>query len=403
EYKGKEYNTRGGIYNTLKKLQNGEDITIGYLGGSITMQDSWRPYTTQWFEETYSGDVTEVNIGLSGTGADLAVCRIDQDVLVHNPDLVFIEYAVNGGAAKDMEGMILKIWEHDPTTDIIFVYTTQTSNYSTYKSGNLPQYPAIYEPVAEHYGIPSVFFGYQAFDLYDQEKLTLTGTKEEGKILYTQDGVHLTGDGGFLSAGSIARSVVEMEKTFNKETYTETNHTVPETTVADIPWSDAMYTDDWSKMTFSGTWMDCSLDENRNFKNFNYTGGYLNEFKKLFPKMQGTVVAGSSVTVKFKGTDIGVFEAGGQFSGQLKVNVDGEDLTEKLVLYHASYDSKLRHQYYFIDSLPYGEHTVTFTLDSEMPDKSSLQNKNPSDTTYQKNEFYLGKILMNGELLDINE
>ena len=164
-----------------------------------------------------------------------------------------------------------------------------------------------------------------------------------------------------------------------------------------------MYTDDWSKMTFSGTWMDCSLDENRNFKNFNYTGGYLNEFKKLFPKMQGTVVAGSSVTVKFKGTDIGVFEAGGQFSGQLKVNVDGEDLTEKLVLYHASYDSKLRHQYYFIDSLPYGEHTVTFTLDSEMPDKSSLQNKNPSDTTYQKNEFYLGKILMNGELLDINE
>jgi len=402
-YKGKEYNNRDGIYNTLKKLQSGEDITVAYLGGSITMQDSWRPYTTQWLESTYDGKVTEVNIGLSGTGADLAVCRIDQDILIHNPDLVFIEYAVNGGAAKDMEGMILKVWEHDPTTDIIFVYTTQTSNYSTYKSGALPPYPAIYEPVAEHYGVPSVFFGYQAFDLYDQKKLTLTGTKEEGKILYTQDGVHLTGDGGFLSAGAIARSIVKMEESFNKDSYTETNHTLPDTTIAELPWADACYTDDWDKMSFAGTWLDCSLDSNKNFQNFSYTGGYLGEFKKLFPKMQGTVVAGSSVTVKFKGTDIGVFEAGGQFSGQLKVNVDGVDLTEKLVLYHPSYDSKLRHQYYFIDSLPDAEHTVTFTLDSEMPDKSSLQNKNPSDTTYQKNEFYLGKILMNGELLDINQ
>ncbi|MBQ7039097.1 MAG: hypothetical protein IJN39_00855, partial [Clostridia bacterium] len=403
EYKGKEYNTRGGIYNTLKKLQSGEDITIGYLGGSITMQESWRPYTTKWFEENYEGSVTEVEIGLAGTGADLAVCRIDNEILNHNPDLVFIEYAVNGGAEKDMEGMIHKIWSHDPTTDIMFVYTTRTSNHSIYKSGELPEYPAIYETVAEHYEIPTVFFAYQAFDLYDQGKLTLTGSQEDGKILYTQDGTHLTGDGGFLSAGAIARSVVKMEENFNKETYTETNHTLPENTLATIPWTEGSSYDDWEKMKFEGTWLDCSVDENNNFKNFSYTGGSGNIFKTLFPKMQGTIVPGSSVTVKFKGTDIGVFEAGGQYSGQLKVSVDGKDLTEKLVLYDAQYSSRLRQQYYFIDSLPYGEHTVTFTLDSEIPDKSWLQNRNPADTLYQKNEFYLGRILLNGELLNINE
>lgn len=403
EYKGKEYNTRGGIYNTIKKLQNGEDVTIAYLGGSITMQNTWRTYTTKWFEDTYTGKIKEVNIGLSGTGADLAVCRIDQEILAHNPDLVFIEYSVNGGAAKDIEGMIQKVWEKDPTTDIIQVHTTQTSNYTTYKAGKLPQYPTIYEPVLEYYSVPSVFFGYQAFDLYDQGKLTLTGSKEEGKILYTQDGTHLTGDGGFLSAGAIARMVIKMEEGFNKDSYTETNHTIPETNYDANPWVDADYSYDWSKMKFSGTWLDCSLDANNNFQNFNYTGGYISQFKKLFPKMQGTTVAGSSVTVKFKGTCVGVFEAGGQFSGQLKVNVDGVDLTKKLVLFNKSYDSYLRHQYYFIDELPYGEHTVTFTLDSEMPDKSSLQNKHPSDTLYQRNEFYLGRILFNGELLDANE
>ena len=397
-----EYYNRDGINNTLLKLQNGEDVTIAYLGGSITEQDTWRTYTTKWFEDNYDGKITEVNIGLSGTNADLAACRIEQDVLVHNPDLVFIEYAVNGGAAKDMEAMVRKVWEHDPTTDICFVYTTVTSNYSIYSSGGMHNFAEIYEGVADYYGVPSVFFGRQAFDLYDQEMLTLAGSKEEDKILYTTDGVHLTVDGGWLAAGAIARSVKNMEKTFNKETYTKTNHTMPEDYYDAAPWVDATYSDDWSKMKFEGTWMDCSLDENGNHKNFEYTGGYMHQFKKMFTNMTGTKVAGSSVTVKFKGTEIGVFEAGGQYSGQLRVIVDGVERNSKLMLYNND-DSKLRHQYYFIGTLPYGEHIVTFILDSEMPDKSYLQNAYPADTLYERNEFYLGRILVNGEILNINE
>ena len=78
-------------------------------------------------------------------------------------------------------------------------------------------------------------------------------------------------------------------------------------------------------------------------------------------------------------------------------------LDKKLVLYNKYYGSYIRHQYYFLKELPYGEHTVTFVLDSQMPDKSALQNKNPNDKTYQKNEFYLGRILLNGKLLDANQ
>lgn len=399
-----EYYNRGGLLNALFKLQNGEDITIAYIGGSITQMDTWRTYTTKWFEDSYAGKINQVNIGLAGTNADLAVCRIEKDVLVYNPDLIFIEYAVNGGAAKDMEGMVLKIWEHDPTTDICFVYTTTTDDYSIYSSGNLPKYATIYERVAKYYNIPTVFFANQAFDLYEQGKLTLSASvSEQGKILYTTDTIHLTADGGWLAAGAIARSIVNMEKTFDNHNYTIINHTIPTNHYDVAPWIDATYSANWSKMKFKGTWLDCSLDSNGNFRNYDYTGGYLYIFKELFPTMQGTKVSGSSVTVKFRGTDIGVFEAGGQYSGQLRVIVDGVELKEKLVLYNKYYDSKLRHQYYFIDSLPYGEHTVTFILDFKMPDKSALQNKNPSDTIYQNNEFYLGRILLNGEILNANK
>ena len=403
-YAGKEYSTRGGIYNTLKKLKNGEDVTIAYLGGSITQQESWRPRTTQWFKENFKNSkITEVNIGLSGTNADLAVCRIDKDILTYNPDLVFIEYAVNGGAAKDMEGMVLKIWEKDPTTDVMFVYTTETKYYATYKSGKLPPYPAIYEPVADYYSVPSVFFGYQAFDLYEDGKLTLSGSKEDGKVLYTQDGVHLTGDGGFLAAGAIGRCINAMSKDFDDSAYTITNHTIPAAHYDANPWVDADYSDDWSKMIFKGSWIDCSLDPATNeFKNYSYTGGYLGNFKQMFPNMTGTKTAGSSVTVKFKGTDLAVFEAGGQYSGQLRVIIDGVEQPNKMVLYNNN-DSKLRHQYYFIPTQAYGEHTVTFILDSTMPDKSLLQGRNPGDTTYERNELYIGKFLVVGEILDANE
>ncbi|MBQ7800346.1 MAG: hypothetical protein IJ370_07615, partial [Oscillospiraceae bacterium] len=210
-------------------------------------------------------------------------------------------------------------------------------------------------------------------------------------------------DGGFLSAGAIARSVRNMEKTFDKDNYTITNHIIPAETYDDAPWIDATYSTDWSKMKFEGEWIDCSHDENGHFKNFDYSGGYQGTLEGLFDSMQGTKTAGSSVTVKFYGTDIGIFEAGGQFSGQLRVIVDGVEQSSKLVLYNKYYDSQLRHQYYFIDSLPEAEHTVTFILDSEMPDKSALQNKYPSDTTYEKNELYIGRILLNGELLNANE
>jgi len=398
-----EYFNRGGIYNTLYKLQKGEDITIAYLGGSITEQKTWRTFTTKWFEDNFSGKVNEVEIGTSGTGADLAVCRIDEEILKHNPDLVFIEYAVNGGKAKDMEGMVLKTWRHDPTIDICFVYTTITNNYSTYAAGALPQYAEIYEEVAEYYNIPSVFFGKQAFDLYEKGKLILKGDKaEDNKILYTKDGTHITEEGGNLAAGAIARSVKNMLKSFNKDSYTITKHQYPAKTYSKNPWDKAMSVTDWSKLKFSGNWFNCPLVTRDKYENYDYYGGSFWQFRKLFDNMQGTKTAGSSVTIKFKGTDIGIMEAGGQYSGQLRVIVDGVEQTKKLVLFGSNYND-LRLKYCFIPSLPYSEHTVTFILDSEMPDKSALQNKYPNDKIYERNELYIGRILLNGELLDANK
>jgi 1,4-alpha-glucan branching enzyme len=55
----------------------------------------------------------------------------------------------------------------------------------------------------------------------------------------------------------------------------------------------------------------------------------------------------------------------------------------------------------FVPELEEGEHIVTFILDENMPDKSAVQTRFPEDKLYEKNEFYLGKILFTGQLLPI--
>ncbi len=59
---------------------------------------------------------TEINAAIGGTGSDLGVYRLKQDVLDHKPDLMFVEFAVNDGATepeqiyRSMEGIVRQTW-----------------------------------------------------------------------------------------------------------------------------------------------------------------------------------------------------------------------------------------------------------------------------------------------------
>ncbi|MCM8528799.1 MAG: SGNH/GDSL hydrolase family protein, partial [Lentisphaeraceae bacterium] len=93
-----ECRPRGGIPNFIKKLKDGKQVKIGYLGGSITAQPGYRVLSRKWFQEKYpKAKVEEINAAIGGTGSELGVFRVDYDVLQHKPDLLFIEFAVNDG------------------------------------------------------------------------------------------------------------------------------------------------------------------------------------------------------------------------------------------------------------------------------------------------------------------
>jgi hypothetical protein len=84
-----ECRPRTGLPNFLAKANTaGAVIKIGYLGGSITAQNGWRPKTLAHFQKTWpQAKFSEINAAIGGTGSDLGVFRLKQDVLDHKPDL----------------------------------------------------------------------------------------------------------------------------------------------------------------------------------------------------------------------------------------------------------------------------------------------------------------------------
>ncbi|MBM3500746.1 MAG: SGNH/GDSL hydrolase family protein, partial [Armatimonadetes bacterium] len=140
----------------FSKCRAGGPVTVAYIGGSITAQDGWRPFTTKWLQEQFKGlEIKEVNAAIGGTGSLLGVFRLQKHVLQSDPDLVFVEFAVNDNGTPDdsvhatMEGIVRQCWAREKKPDLVFTFTT---------AHTLQVPTARHQAVADAYGIPTVDF-----------------------------------------------------------------------------------------------------------------------------------------------------------------------------------------------------------------------------------------------------
>ena len=95
------------LNRVFDRAEKGEDLTIAYVGGSITegyaagarSPQCYASVSAAAFQDTYckGGTVTCQNNGLSGTPSVLGNLRVGSEVLPSNPDIIFLEFAVNDG------------------------------------------------------------------------------------------------------------------------------------------------------------------------------------------------------------------------------------------------------------------------------------------------------------------
>ncbi len=131
------------LANFLKKAQNGEDVTVGFIGGSITQGTSagdqlcYAKLTADWIQKLCpQSKVTYVNAGIGATGSYIGVHRVNEDLLSKKPDLVFVEFSVNDTTEhternkESYDSLLRTIWNSESTPAIITIATTQDSGIS---------------------------------------------------------------------------------------------------------------------------------------------------------------------------------------------------------------------------------------------------------------------------------
>src|ERR1044072_8491025 len=183
----KELSVRNGLPNFFAKVKAGKTTRIAFLGGSITRAgNGYRDQLLSWFRNTYPQcKFEEIMAAVSGTGSDFGACRVQQHVIDHRPDLVFIEFAVNDNRMRmqlvreTMEGIVRQIRKASSKTEICFIYTLAKENLPELEKGLFPASVSAMEVIAEHYNIPTIHMGLQVVDEIAKGKLVITGKKEE--------------------------------------------------------------------------------------------------------------------------------------------------------------------------------------------------------------------------------
>ncbi|MCX6904006.1 MAG: GDSL-type esterase/lipase family protein [Verrucomicrobia bacterium] len=398
-----ECQPRGGLPNVFSKLKRAEPVRIGYLGGSITAQEGWRVKTLEWFQRQYpKAQVTEINAAIGGTGSDLGVFRLRHDVLEHQPDLLFVEVAVNdAGAAperiyRSMEGIVRQTWRDHPATDICFVYTIAGNMLETLKEGRLPRSYTAMDQIAAHYDIPSINLGLEAARLEKEGKLIFKRakpkTKEDkealaGKILFSPDGVHPYADTGHqVYLETIVRSLGPIQAAGKIAP-----HVLPNPYVSDH-WEAAKMLP-LSRLQPGRGWQQLDPATNRLAKDFGRRMGEL--WKASQP--------GTSLEFKFRGTAAGIYDLLGPDCGQLLVSLDGQK--PSLQPRFDAYCTYHRLAMLTIASgLSNTVHTVRLEIHPDQPDKvkilSQRQEKMDDPKRFDGRAWYAGAVMLLGDLLE---
>lgn len=202
-----------------RKIEKTEPVTVVYLGGSITEGCGashpgmrWASRIQEWMEQTFPQcQWSSYNAGIGGTNSEFGVFRLERDVLSKNPDLVFVEFAVNDYKTESdqcvnaMEEIVRRIMEQQPDAEIIFVITSTYCMYEEcYQKGGRPESVMLHDRIARRYQIPSIHVGERLFERILEEKVDVSD--------YLPDFVH-PNDRGYACYYETIRNFLDQELT----------------------------------------------------------------------------------------------------------------------------------------------------------------------------------------------
>ena len=144
------------LYRALERGKTTGDLTVAFIGGSITAGSvaihggGYADIAANWLVRHITEGLKYVNAGIGGTDSSFGMARFERDVLSKDPDIIFIEYAVNDYPGRTwlpetFESMVRTALNAEGNPAVVIVLCRGGE-------GNIAQMTA----VAELYGIPVV-------------------------------------------------------------------------------------------------------------------------------------------------------------------------------------------------------------------------------------------------------
>ena len=284
-----------------------KDITVAFIGGSITEGGNITyPFVQKWQAER-SGKITYINAGQGGTKSDYGAMRLYEEVLSKNPDVVFIDFAGNDHYSTDAqikanaEAMIKQIeaMEHQP---VVIPWFWPHRNIASYVASH-----NAWEEASEYYGL----------NILDTHTLCVTEI-EKGNATWDDytlaTDVHPNKTQGekiaelafnefIQNADKYIRSIKMMPKKYGSDDYTKPCH---------VSSSDLDYA------SYDENWSDTKVDDV-------VTEGYNVPTSLPFKSFMASATTGATMTFKFSGTKLIISSLMGKLGRSASYTITNSD------------------------------------------------------------------------------
>ena len=406
-------------------------MTVAFMGGSVTAKvDCWVPQTTEILRRLSPNVAwTGINAGVGATGAHWGAFRFEKDVAVHEPDLIFLEFAINdnelpnrvsrvlaghgpwpvparGACAQRhapthppthqphmqvtqaMEGLVRQIRRRLPQTDIAIVYIMGYLTVDSFDEarGIAPPIVGLWETIAEYYGIPSLHLGLEVLRLHKEGRVVWKAPMPEETsgddssssqgsglpFIFGGDGIHPHAATGCKEyAQAIDRSLPLLRDATTRaaahdEKEKEEQYRLP----APL-----------DRLNFEHVQcieLDPARTEIEIVPSIGEKIPLPYPLTYPHPGIPATVYVarkpGDTFILHFRGTYVGVYGIVGPFSGDLIATLDGQETRSVQVFSSYNYYTRTGN-YILFDDLEEGNHTLVLDVSPTVPGKLRLMAK----------------------------
>lgn len=371
-----ECQPRSGLPNFFAKLEAGGPVRIAYLGGSITEAGGWRVFSRQWFAKQYpQAQVGEIRATISGTGAEFGALRLPAHVLRHAPDLVFVEFAVNGTGAdtrrsiRSVEGIVRQIRRHDPRTEVCFIFTLSSGMMKDLRENRAPRVVTDMKKVADHYGVPTIDFAPEIVRLEREGKLVFTARAPAkdapagSPMVFSTDGTHpLIETGHRLYLDAIVRSVPALQAAGRPGP-----HPLPAPLDPDSWENASLVAIDAPGVIRSAGWQKIEPPDGTEKRQ---------RISDYFSGVWAASRPGDTLEFSFDGVGFGLSGFRGPATGLFRVTVDDLPPVTATFFDSYSYAGRVSHKAWFYpNDLPRGRHQVKIEFLAELPNHADILKK----------------------------